>query len=293
MNISANQHLESFFKRKKFINCRGRLLDLSEPIVMGIVNITPDSFYTASRCVDEKSILNRVEKIINEGGGIVDLGAYSSRPNADHISHDEEIKRLLPALQSIRKRFPDIPISVDTFRASVAKKSVEEGEADIINDISGGDMDDIMFDTIEQLNVPYILMHMQGTPQTMQTKPVYNDLMRDIMMWFAHKVNLLRSKGVNDIILDPGFGFGKTLDQNYLLMKHINQFAVFELPLLVGISRKSMIYKLLDTTPEQSLNGTSVLNTIALQGGANILRVHDVKEAVECVNLTRQIMNRE
>ena len=283
--------MESVFKQKKFINCRGRLLDLSEPIVMGIVNITPDSFYEASRCVDEKSILKKVEKIINEGGRIIDLGAYSSRPGAEHISQEEEIKRLLPALQSIRKYFPDIPISIDTFRASVAKKSIEEGEADIINDISGGNMDDTMFDTIAQLNVPYILTHIQGTPQTMQTEPLYNDLMVDITMWFAQKVNLLRSKGVNDIILDPGFGFGKTLDQNYILMKNLSSFAAFELPLLVGISRKSMIYKLLDTTPEQSLNGTSVLNTIALQSGANILRVHDVKEAVECVNLTRKIMD--
>ena len=279
------------FVQKKYINCRGQLLNLSQPVVMGIVNITPDSFYAASRCVDEKSILNRVENIINEGGKIVDLGAYSSRPGAEHISQEEEIKRLLPALQIIRKHFPDIPISIDTFRASVAKKTVEEGEADIINDISGGNMDDMMFDTIAQLNVPYILTHIQGTPQTMQNEPLYDDLMRDITIWFAQKINLLRSKGVNDIIIDPGFGFGKTLDQNYLLMKKLSSFAVFELPLLVGISRKSMIYKLLDTTPEQSLNGTSVLNTIALQNGANILRVHDVKNAVECVNLTRKITN--
>lgn len=280
---------QTLFDLKRFINCRGRLLDLSTPVVMGIVNITPDSFYAESRCKNETEILKRVETVINEGGQIVDVGACSSRPGVVPISQEEEIERLFPALNLIRKHFPDIPISVDTFRAEVAQKSVNECEADIINDISGGEFDDKMFDTIAKLNVPYILTHIQGNLQTMQDNPQYKDLIGEIMLWFSQKVDLLRMKGVNDIIIDPGFGFGKTIEHNFTLIKNIEQFKFFELPILVGVSRKSMIYKFLDTTPEESLNGTTVLNTIVLFKGANILRVHDVKEAIECVTLIKKI----
>jgi dihydropteroate synthase len=256
---------------------------------MGIVNITPDSFYAQSRCDNETEVLKRVENILNEGGSMIDIGAYSSRPGAADISADEEIARLLPSLYLIRKYYPDVPVSIDTFRADVAQKAITEGDADMINDISGGEMDSNMFDTVARLHVPYILMHMQGTPQTMQHEPVYKHLMNEILLWLSHKVDALKARGVNDIIIDPGFGFGKTVEHNYELMSKLSQFVIFELPLLVGISRKSMIYRLLNTTPEQSLNGTTILNTFALLGGANILRVHDVKEAAECVTLTRKI----
>jgi len=282
---------QSFFNQKRYINCRGNLIDLSKPAVMGIVNITPDSFYADSCCKTDAEILKRVETIINEGGDIIDVGACSSRPGAGQITSEEESGRLLPALHLIRKHFPDIIVSADTYNSDVAKKAVKEGEADIINDISGGEFDNKMFDIIAELNVPYILTHIKGNPQTMQNNPHYEDLMGEIMLWFAQKVDLLRIKGVKDIIIDPGFGFGKTIEQNFMLIKNISQFKIFELPLLVGISRKSMIYKLFDATPEESLNGTTVLNTILLLNGANILRVHDVKEARECVTLSQKIFN--
>lgn len=279
----------AFINRRQTINCHGRLVDLSAPVVMGIVNATPDSFFAGSRFNAETDILMRVEQILNEGGTMVDVGAYSSRPGAEHISDEEEIARLMPALEIIRKHFPHVILSIDTFRASVAKKAVSEGEADIVNDISGGEMDSAMFQTIADLKVPYVLMHMQGTPQNMHHNPAYHDLIADISQWLAEKVNTLRALGVADIIIDPGFGFGKTLDHNFLLMRELDQLKLFELPILVGVSRKSMIYRLLNISVEDALNGTTVLNTFALQKGANILRVHDVKEAVQCVELIRKL----
>ncbi|ASB50830.1 dihydropteroate synthase [Alkalitalea saponilacus] len=284
-NITAQIETESFLKCKRYINCRGQLMDLSTPAVMGILNATPDSFYSGSRFTGEKEVLQRVEEILLQGGKMVDVGAYSSRPGAEHISEEEEINRLMPVLKSIRQKFPDIIISVDTFRSAVARKAIIEGEADIINDIAGGEMDDQMFATIASLKVPYILMHMQGTPQNMQQSPVYKDVVADVSLWLAKRVDALRTIGVADVIIDPGFGFGKTLNQNYILLNALEELALFELPLLVGLSRKSMIYRYFETDAESALNGTSVLNTIALGKGASILRVHDVKEAVECVKL--------
>jgi dihydropteroate synthase len=282
---------QSFLQIKQFINCNGELLDLSMPVVMGILNITSDSFYTPSCCKNDTEILRRVETIINEGGKIVDVGGASSRPGAEHVSVESEIERLMPALHLIRKHFPSIPISVDTYNAPVALKTITEGAADIINDISGGQMDDTMFDTVAELNVPYVLTHLKGNPQTMQNNPSYENIMREVLLWFAERVELLRQKGVKDIIIDPGFGFGKSVEHNFTLMNNLQQFKIFELPILIGISRKSMIYKLLDITAEQSLNGTTILNTIALTKGANIIRVHDVKQAVECIELTNKLAN--
>lgn len=279
---------DSFFKPRKYINCRGRLIDLSTPVVMGIINITPDSFYAASRINNSSDILRRAEEIIGQGGAMIDIGAYSSRPGAIHISEEEEITRLMPALEIIRKQFSDVIISIDTFRSNVACKAVENFEADIINDISGGEMDEKMVDIISRLNVPYVLMHMQGTPQNMQQNPVYTDVVADVSLALARQVDFLRANGVNDIIIDPGFGFGKTLEQNYQLLKGLDELALFELPILVGLSRKSMIYRLLDTDAGSSLNGTTVLNTLALTKGASILRVHDVKEAVESIKLVEK-----
>ncbi len=289
MISESEQNMESFLKVRRYINCRGRLVDLSIPVVMGIINLTPDSFYSASRFSNHTSVLKRVEEIIDQGGAMVDLGAYSTRPGGVHISAEEEIERLVPFLNIIRKHFPDVIISIDTFRSEVAKKAVVEYEADLINDISGGEMDDKMVETVAQLNVPYVLMHMQGTPQTMQQNPVYKDVIAEVLLLLSRKVESLRANGVNDVIIDPGFGFGKTLDHNFQLLKNLDQFAMFELPVLVGVSRKSMIYRLLNSQPEASLNGTTVLNTIALSKGASILRVHDVREAVECVKLAGKI----
>ena len=273
------------------INCRGRLIDLSNPLVMGILNLTPDSFYKKSRVQEVETALDRVEQIINEGGKIVDVGAYSSRPGADHISETEEAARLWPVLKAIREKWPELLISLDTFRAGIAEKAVNEYGVDIINDISGGTLDDDMFETIARLNVPYILMHIKGTPEDMQKSPAYDDVTGEVMLYLARKIDRLHELGVSDIIIDPGFGFGKSINHNYQLLKDMGQFKMFEMPLLVGLSRKSMIYKLLGGNPESSLNGTSVLNTIALNQGANILRVHDVKEAVECVKLVSKTLS--
>lgn len=270
------------------LNVGGRLLDLSQPQVMGILNVTPDSFYEASRQQHEESIERRVRQIYEEGGDMIDIGAYSSRPGASDVSPDEEMERLRRGLTIIRRIRPDAVVSVDTFRADVAKMCVEEFGADIINDISGGAMDANMFDTVTQLKVPYILMHMQGTPQTMQAAPHYTDLMSEVLVYFARRIDQLHERGVCDIIVDPGFGFGKTLAHNYALMNHLDAFHTLACPLLVGISRKSMIYKLLGGTPENALNGTTVLNTLALSQGAHILRVHDVKECVETVQIVKE-----
>lgn len=262
-------------------------MDLSVPKVMGILNVTPDSFFSRSRYMSERGILQRVGQIVDEGADILDVGACSTRPGIELVSEQEELVRLRLALHLIRKRWPDMPISVDTFRAKVAEIVVEEYGIDIINDISGGDMDPDMFATVARLKVPYILMHIQGTPSSMQVNPRYDDMMTEICQYFSKRIAELRALGVNDIILDPGYGFGKTIENNFELLRRLEDFNLFDLPILAGISRKSMIYKYLGTSPEQSLNGTSVLNTLALLGGADLIRVHDVKEAVECVKLVQ------
>lgn len=263
------------------LNLRGRLLELREPQIMGILNVTPDSFYSDSRTPDEAHITDRVRQMMDEGADMIDIGGYSSRPGADDVTLEEEMDRLRRGLRIVRKLYPEVPVSVDTFRADVARMCIEEEGADIINDISGGMMDRQMFRTVARLGVPYILMHMQGTPDTMQVAPHYDNLRREVMLYFAERIDRLCQMGAKDIIVDPGFGFGKTLEHNYELMNHLEDFAVFNLPLLVGISRKSMIYKLTGGTPQTSLNGTTVLNTISLVKGAHILRVHDVKAAAE------------
>lgn len=273
----------------KTINIKGKLVDLSQPLVMGILNITPDSFYEESRLQSEKDIIERVHQIISEGGKIIDIGAQSSNPKSPFLSVETEIERLNYALALINREFSNLTISVDTFYGEVAKHCVEKHGVAIINDISGGSIDSKMFETVAQLNVPYILMHMRGTPQTMQQLTNYDNFIQEIFYYFSEKVAQLNQLGVNDIILDPGFGFSKTLEQNYELLASVRGFDIFDLPLLIGISRKSMIYKYLDCTPNESLNGTSILNTFALQNGANILRVHDVKEAVEAVQMLQML----
>ena len=272
------------------INANGQLIDLGTPQVMGILNVTPDSFYSGSRKQTETEIAERVEQILAEGGQMIDIGAYSSRPNADDVSTKEEMERLRRGLRILREKAPDAIVSVDTFRADVAKMCVEEYGVQIVNDISGGALDKEMFPTVARLGVPYVLMHMKGTPQTMQEAPHYDDLMKEVLLYFAEKIQQLRDLGQKDIILDPGFGFAKTLEHNYELLCHLEALQIFELPILVGVSRKSMIYKLLGTTAQEALNGTTVLNTICLMKGcANILRVHDVKECVEAVNIYQQL----
>ncbi len=273
----------------KSINVNGRLLDLSHPQVMGILNVTPDSFFAGSRRQSEEEIAAHASQILDEGASIIDIGAYSSRPGADAVSTQEEMERLRFGLAIVRRQYPDAIVSVDTFRADVAKMCVEEYGVSIINDISAGEMDAQMFPTIVRLGIPYIMMHMQGTPQDMQQHPHYDDLLKEVFLYFSRKVQQLRNLGAKDLILDPGFGFGKTLEHNYQLMNHLEEFRLFELPLLVGISRKSMIYRLLDGTPEDALNGTTALNTIALMKGANILRVHDVRAAVEAVRIVEKM----
>ena len=272
------------------INVGGKLMDLSNPHVMGILNITPDSFYSESRKNSKAEIEERVKAILAEGGSIIDIGAYSSRPGADNISTEEEMRRLRGALQILRNVAPDAVVSVDTFRADVAKMGVEEYGVQIINDISGGELDPKMFEMVAALGVPYILMHMKGNPQTMQQEPHYDDLMTEMLQYFGSKVQQLHELGVKDIILDPGFGFAKTLEHNYELMNRMQDLQVLGLPILAGVSRKSMIYKLLGGVPEGALNGTSVLNTLALLKGASILRVHDVKEAVEVVQIIKKVL---
>lgn len=271
------------------INVRGRLVSLDEPQVMGILNVTPDSFFATSRCRSEEEIRQRVCMMRREGATMVDIGAYSSRPGAEEVSVEEELRRLLPAVGIVREEWPDAIISVDTFRAEVARQAVEAG-ADIINDISGGEMDKDMFRTVAELHVPYILMHMQGTPQDMQKAPHYDNLMCEVFCSLGERVEELHEMGVADVTVDPGFGFGKTMAQNYEMMARLGEFRLLGCPILVGISRKSMVYRLLDTTPEESLNGTTALNTIALMNGASILRVHDVREAVEAIKIYRQCL---
>ncbi|NLT04196.1 MAG: dihydropteroate synthase [Bacteroidales bacterium] len=273
------------------LNLNGKLMSLATPKVMGILNVTPDSFFSTSRYMSEEGILRRAGEMIDEGVDIIDVGGCSTRPGIDLVSEEEELLRIRLALHLIRKRWPDIPLSIDTFRASVAASAVSEYGVDIINDVSGGTMDKAMFSTVAALKVPYILMHMKGTPTTMQKNPHYDDLMVEIARYFSQKIQQLRQLGVNDIILDPGFGFGKTVEHNYELLRRLTDFQVFDVPLLVGVSRKSMIYKPLNKTPDESLHGTIVLNTLALSKGAHILRVHDVAAARECVQLVQTCQN--
>lgn len=269
------------------INIKGKLHYFHNPWVMGIVNVTPDSFYADSRTFDSQSIYNRIADLIEQGADAIDIGGYSSRPGAADVSAQEEYSRLASALEIIRKHFPDTIVSIDTFRADVARKCVIDWQADIINDISGGIADPEMWNTVAELKVPYILMHMRGTPKTMQSLCDYSDVTADVIKDLANKIDKMRQLGIADIIIDPGFGFAKTLEQNYTLMSELQEFKRLDMPLLVGISHKSMIYKALDIKPENALNGTTVLNTIALAKGADILRVHDVKEAKEAVKITK------
>jgi len=270
------------------INCKGNLIDLSTPKVMGILNITPNSFYDGGKFQEATVILSQVEKMLNEGATFIDIGAYSSKPNAEFVSEEEELQRILPILQQIIKQFPDIIVSIDTFRAEVAKQCVLNGAA-LINDISAGLLDEKMLPTVAELQVPYIMMHMKGNPQTMQSLAQYDDIVKEMIYYFSERIFEARKLGINDLIVDPGFGFAKTLEQNYEVMQKLDIFKQLELPLLVGISRKSMIYKALGTSAQEALNGTTFLNVIALEKGANILRVHDVKEAVECVKLFEKL----
>lgn len=288
MKTFANLKPEIKKLETMLINCKGRLIDLTIPKVMGILNVTPNSFFDGGKYKNETEILSQVEKMLAEGADFIDIGAYSSKPSAEFVSEKEEMDRIVPAIELILKRFPETLLSTDTFRAEVAKASIESGAA-IINDIAAGGLDDKMFDIIAKYNVPYIMMHMRGNPQTMQSMTQYEDIIKEMLFYFSEKVTKARSLGINDLILDPGFGFAKTTDQNYEVMQKMELFNGLELPVLAGISRKSMIYKTLDISPQEALNGTTFLNTIALTKGAKILRVHDVKEAVECVTLFNKL----
>jgi dihydropteroate synthase len=272
------------------LNCNGKLIDLNTPKVMGVLNVTPDSFYDGGKFKNDKSFLSQAEKLIGEGADFIDIGAYSSRPGADFVSEKEEINRLIPIVNLIHNSFPETPISIDSFRSEVIKKSIQAGGA-IVNDISAGQLDPMMFETVGELGVPYIMMHMKGTPQTMQQMTTYSDLIKDIYYYFSERINLAKKHQINDLIIDLGFGFSKTLEQNFKLLNSLDFYTNLNLPLLVGVSRKSMIYKTLDTNPENALNGTSALNMVALNKGAKILRVHDVKEAIECIKLNEALTN--
>lgn len=274
------------------INCKGRLIDLSTPKVMGIINVTPDSFYDGGNTFSLKSILTQADTMISEGAAFLDVGGYSSRPGATEVSEKEELERVVPAIEAIVNEFSEVPISVDTFRAKVAKAGIDSGAA-IINDISGGQADETMFKTVAALKVPYVLMHMRGTPQTMLNQTNYTNVTRDVLFYFSERIAKAKEAGIADIIVDPGFGFAKTRPQSFELLNDLEQFKLLNCPILAGVSRKSMIYKSLDVIPSEALNGTTVLHTIALQKGASILRVHDVKEAMECILLLEQLKNNE
>lgn len=275
--------------KPKYINLLGSLIDLSVPKVMGIINVTPDSFYKGSRHLNEDEILAEAEKMLKEGADILDVGGYSTRPGAEDVPPEEERLRVMKAIRLITDNFPGTAVSIDTFRSEIAAEAVLDCGAGMINDISGGEADKDMFDTVVRLGVPYVLMHMQGTPSTMQLNPVYSDVVADIIRWMGERIHALHSKGAKDIIVDPGFGFGKTIDHNFEIMCRLNEFSVLQLPLLAGLSRKSMIWKTLGTTPEQALNGTTALNAIAILNGADIIRVHDVAEAVQAVKLASKV----
>jgi dihydropteroate synthase len=292
-NFQEMNSKDTFFSKKTTLNCGGKLLDLSTPRIMGILNITPDSFYDGGRYVDEGQIARRVDELISEGADIIDIGGYSSRPGASDVTAPEEMKRISKALEYIRKQYPEAIVSVDTFRSEIAKTAIEKFKADIINDITAGLADPLMFETAAAFKVPYIMMHMKGTPATMQINPEYDDLLNEIIGFFRDRISKALASGINDIIIDPGFGFGKTIEHNYQLLRNLQLFSVFGLPVMAGFSRKSMIYKYLCISPEDSLNGTTVLNTLALLNGANLLRVHDVKEAKETIALYKAYMSVE
>ncbi len=270
------------------INCKGKLIDLTSPKVMGILNVTPDSFFDGGQHKDKSAILKQVETMLNEGATFIDIGGYSSRPGADFVSEEEELNRVIPVIELILIHFPETLISVDTFRSQIAKKSIETGAA-LINDISAGKLDKAMLETVGKLGVPYIMMHMKGNPKTMQQQTDYEDLIKDINLYFAKRIAKAHAENINDIIIDPGFGFAKTLEQNYELLHKMNLLKLTDKPILAGISRKSMVYKTLNTTADKALNGTTALHMVALQKGAKILRVHDVKEAMECITLHNQL----
>jgi len=272
------------------INCKGQLIDLTTPKVMGILNVTPNSFYDGGMYKSSSEMLTKVGKMLSDGATFIDVGAYSSKPSAEYVSEEEELQRIIPIINLILEYYPEALLSVDTFRSEVAKVCIQNGAA-IINDISAGNLDDKMLETIAKYNVPYIMMHMRGTPETMQKMTSYEDIVKEILFYFSEKVAKARSFGINDLIVDPGFGFAKTLDQNYEVLQKMELFEILELPLLAGFSRKSMIYKTLQSSAEEALNGTTVLNTVALTKGAKILRVHDVKEAMECITLFNKINN--
>ncbi len=266
------------------ITCKGNLIDLSRPKIMGILNMTPDSFYDGGSYTSDQEALIQVEKMLEEGADFIDIGGQSTRPTSTFLKPDEELQRVLPILERVLKEFPDVLVSIDTFYSTVAQKTVEYG-ASIINDISAGNLDRDMMPTVARLQVPYIMMHMRGTPQTMQQHTNYKNLLEEIRFYFSQKIDTARTWGINDLIIDPGFGFSKTKKQNFELLKKLELFHTFELPVLMGVSRKSTIYKTLGTTSQKSLNGTTVLHTLSLLKGTSILRVHDVREAVECVRL--------
>ncbi|MCI5707721.1 MAG: dihydropteroate synthase [Odoribacter sp.] len=276
----------------KTITLNKKSLDFSTPVVMGILNVTPDSFYDGGKYVSEVKVIERIHQIVEEGAGIIDVGAYSTRPGAAFVDEKEELARLAWAVELVRKYYPDVVVSIDTFRSAVAREIIDCLGDVIVNDISGGTMDDGMFDFVAQSGVPYIMMHIQGTPQTMQLNPVYENVVKDVRKFFTDRIAMLNEAGFDNIILDPGFGFGKTLDHNYELMDGMDSYLDLEYPILVGISRKTMIYKLIGDTANEALNGTTVLNTLALLKGASILRVHDVREAVEAVKITEKMRRR-
>lgn len=281
---------DTFFSKNRSLNCGGKLLDLTIPKVMGILNVTPDSFYDGGKYEDADEILKKVRCMIDEGADIIDIGGMSTRPGSEPVSEDEEFRRIMMAIEVIREQYPEIIISLDTYRSGTVRAAVREFSVGIINDISGGEMDPDMFDTIADLRIPYIIMHMKGSPRTMQNNIYYEDIISEMLEYFAEKVTKLKSLGLNDIVIDPGFGFSKSIEQNFHLLHHLNVFQAFELPVMAGISRKSMIYKTLGTEPSASLNGTTVLNTVALLNGVNILRVHDVREAVQAVQLVMKFI---
>ena len=272
------------------INCKGQIIDLSTPKIMGILNITPNSFYDGGKYSLENNAMMQVEKMLKEGATFIDIGAYSSKPNAEFVSEEQELNRIIPVVKTLIKEFPEALLSIDTFRSTVAQECINNGAA-LINDISAGSLDEKMMGAIASNNVPYIMMHLRGTPQTMQSQTDYEHLITEMITYFSDKINKARSLGINDLIIDPGFGFAKTTDQNYEILSNLELFKMLELPILAGVSRKSMIYKTLENTAEDALNGTPVLNTIAITKGANIIRVHDVKEAMECVKLCGKLVS--
>ncbi len=284
---------DTFFSKKQTLNFRGKLMSLAEPKIMGIVNVTPDSFYAESRKPSKHEAIAQADKLLNEGADILDIGAYSSRPGAEEINENEELQRLEPVIEQVRIKHPDAIISVDTFRSGIAKKMLNEYDVDMINDISAGVLDPEMIHVVAEHQVPYVMMHMKGAPRTMQKHVSYKNVVKEVMLYFAKKIDQCKKVGIHDVIIDPGFGFGKNIEHNFQLLRQLKNFEIFELPLLVGVSRKSMIYKTISQLPEEAITGTTVLHTIALQKGASMLRVHDVKEARETIQIMKKYNEQE